>query len=61
MIVYFQGNSLIVDEHVAEQLGLVEGSVIKTEEQFYEVIRMNASYNIVVLTQKLEDEITPEQ
>jgi len=55
MIVYFQDNGLIIDKRIAEQLELTEYSIIESLEHFCKILEMNARYNIIILTQQIEN------
>ncbi len=50
IIIYFQGNSLIISKQVATQFNIQNGYRVKTEAEFWEILGANASYNIAVIT-----------
>ncbi len=53
--VIYDGTPMIVSSAVAVSLGLKNGQTVKTEAEFWEILRANASYNIAICSAKLNE------
>lgn len=50
VVVYFNGNGLLISSVIAKRFALKPGGIIKTEDEFWEVVRANAAYQLLALS-----------
>lgn len=50
---WFEGNALTVSKVIADQFELQNHSIIESESLFWQVLRANASHNILICKQQL--------
>jgi len=51
--VYYDGSGLLIDSDVAESLNLKDGYTIKTEVEFWKILKRNANAMISIIQAKL--------
>lgn len=54
MTVYYNGGGLIVDDDIATELGLKNGDTIKTEREFWHILKINANAMIAIYSAKIQ-------
>lgn len=52
---YYKGNGLLVHKEVADLNEIPDGYKIKTEQEFWEILRANCEHGIDRCTQLIED------
>lgn len=55
IIVYYKEEGLIIHKIIAERLNLYHGYRIKTEKEFWDILRQNASHVLLLCQAKIDE------